>query len=147
MNDLLADKRVILFSPVFRRELVWRCPMMRRYGLPFFLSAFLFALIWSENAAAQGGRLDLGIVLGEPTGLTGKYFLSPTDALDADLAFSILDEHFWFALDYLYHFNDLAPSSPGAVVRPYIGGRRYLRGVGRRSWGSPSRPWPSASPP
>ncbi|MCL4234216.1 MAG: hypothetical protein KJ042_06825, partial [Deltaproteobacteria bacterium] len=66
--------------------------------------------------------IGFGLVLGEPTGLTGKFFLTDDLTIDTDLAFSFLDERFEPTIDLLYHFQNITPSSPDVSVRPYLGG-------------------------
>lgn len=100
----------------------------------FFACTILFALFLVAAPAALAGdhqTFGLGIVLGEPTGVTAKYFLSPNGALDFDLAFSLIESHLWFSTDYLYHFGDLAPGAPGVLLRPYIGGGGIIAGRDR----------------
>src|SRR5262249_33524161 len=54
----------------------------------------------------QAGRLGLGAIFGDPTGFTGKYWLSEKAAIDATAAwhFSPDDDRFEFHADYLLHF-------------------------------------------
>lgn len=70
--------------------------------------------------------IGFGLVLGEPTGLTGKFFLTDDLTIDTDLAFSFLDERFEPTIDLLYHFQNITPSSPDVSVRPYLGGGAML---------------------
>jgi hypothetical protein len=69
-------------------------------------------------ARAAGGPFGLGIILGEPTGLSAKYFISGRNAIDAALDFSFLDDAFYFQLDYIWHFGSLSRS---ATWLPYVG--------------------------
>jgi hypothetical protein len=64
----------------------------------FFLSAFI-------SIKAQDKNFGIGIILGEPTGLSGKYWMSPENAFDAGLAYSFMEDNksFAFHADYLYH--------------------------------------------
>lgn len=72
----------------------------------------------------------LGLELGEPTGLNGKYFLSDTRALDFGLGY--IYEHYYYGdgvhvyLDHLWHPTSLV-SSPTLELPFYIG-------VGARFW-------------
>lgn len=64
----------------------------------------------------------LGVVIGEPTGLSAKYFLDSRHAIDAGLAYSFNDFLFVFA-DYLFHFPGALGGAPPffAQVSPYLG--------------------------
>ena len=56
----------------------------------------------------------LGLILGEPTGLTAKFFTRSDRAIDGGLAFSF--DHFVFLYaDYLFHFKSYSG------IRPYAG--------------------------
>ncbi|HXH30108.1 MAG TPA: hypothetical protein VNJ01_04795 [Bacteriovoracaceae bacterium] len=63
----------------------------------------VFLLILSFNARAQGD-LGIGVSLGNPTGLNGKYWLTENSAVDGGAAFSF-GKHTDFNLhsDYLLH--------------------------------------------
>lgn len=71
----------------------------------------------------------LGIEIGEPTGLNGKYFLSESGALDFGVGW--IYQHYYYDdgvhlyLDYLWHPTSLA-SSPSFELPFYVGlGLRY----------------------
>ncbi len=69
-------------------------------------------------AAAQGGPFGLGLILGEPSGLSAKLFLDRRSALDFALDFSFLDDAFYVHADYVLHFSSLGR---GTTVLPYVG--------------------------
>lgn len=70
------------------------------------------------------GRIGLGLMLGEPTGVTAKYWLNRTSAVDMGVAYSF-NNYFTILSDYLVHF----PNALNASVRgdfqgqfvPFIG--------------------------
>jgi len=64
----------------------------------------------------------LGIVIGEPTGLSAKLWTAPLNAIDFGLAFSFNDYALLFS-DYLFHFpGSLGRSSPFVTqLTPYVG--------------------------
>ena len=86
------------------------------------LTALLLLATATASFAGDHRTFGLGFVLGEPTGISAKYFLADPHALDFDLAFSFLDEYLLFGTDYLYHFNDVLPNASVVLMRPYIGG-------------------------
>ena len=67
------------------------------------LAALLLALLFVPSALAQD-ELGVGIILGEPTGLSAKKWLSSEHAVDAGLAWSFShDTSIQVHGDYLYH--------------------------------------------
>lgn len=92
--------------------------------------AGLAVLLALPAAAAGAGRLDrseteLGVMLGEPTGLSGKWWRSSSNAIDAGLAWSFRKEgHLHVHADYLFHYFENSEIEDGTI--PYylgIGGR------------------------
>lgn len=72
---------------------------MRRWSLYIVL---LFAGTWSGYA--QGSGFGLGAIVGEPTGVSAKYWVSSRNALDAGLAWSFRHKGFFHLhADYLWH--------------------------------------------
>ncbi len=73
----------------------------------------------------------LGLELGQPTGLTGKYFLSDSNALD--FGFGYIYHSYWYGddgihvyLDYLWHPASLVSARPFELP--------FFIGVGGRFW-------------
>jgi len=72
------------------------------------LAAFL-ALFFTSTVQAQGGAghpFGFGMMLGDPTGITGKYWFDSISALDFALGYDSFPHH-WDGVtlqaDYLYH--------------------------------------------
>ncbi len=63
------------------------------------------------------GRLGAGIILGAPTGLTAKYWVSRTEAVDAAIGFNDLSVH----ADYLWHNWDMFPRPKQGRLAAYGG--------------------------
>lgn len=56
-------------------------------------------------AEAQDRGFGLGVMIGEPTGINGKYWLSERNAIDGGAAWSFRSPGFFHLhFDYLYHF-------------------------------------------
>lgn len=111
------------------------------------LRAFLFLGLLSQTIAFGKGDarpLGLGVILGEPTGLTGKYFFERNEkAIDFGLAYSF-GEYILVYGDYLYHFTNWIHSSEPVLrdLDPYLGvgagfllrsGEEYKKGEKRDS--------------
>jgi hypothetical protein len=105
----------------------------------------LFALAAAPAADARprpagGGSLKsfsanktfgLGLELGQPTGLTGKYFLSDSNALDFGVgyiyhSYGYADDGFHLYADYLWH--------PASLVSAAAFELPFFIGVGGRLW-------------
>lgn len=77
-----------------------------------------------------GGNFGVGLSLGDPMGLSGKAFLAPNHALQADLGWAPMHHGDGrFGIDYLWHPGVFA-SGPVADFLPYVG-----LGVGIMFWG------------
>ena len=91
---------------------------------------FVLLSVLVLSSTAQGverpGRLGVGIMLGEPTGLSGKLFFNDHNAIDAGLSFSFIDERFQVHSDYLIHVSGIEQWSPYFGV----GGDLHLRDDG-----------------
>ncbi len=74
---------------------------------------------------AQDKGFGLGVILGEPTGISGKVWVGPNTALDGAVAWSFgYHSAFHAHLDYLYHnFNLLKVPQHNLAVYYGIGGR------------------------
>jgi hypothetical protein len=74
------------------------------------------------DAVADGGPFGLGIILGEPSGLSAKLFLDARHALDFALDYSLVDSALYIHADYLLHFSGWRVRD-GGVHRlvPYVG--------------------------
>lgn len=87
--------------------------------------AVLVALIALTSTALaktpKDYNIGLGIVLGEPTGLTAKYWFDDTNALDAHLSFDFTDEAFVVSSNYLFHFDILQLRTDAAELPFYVG--------------------------
>ncbi len=77
----------------------------------------------SREAAAQsgGGNFGLGLIVGEPTGVSGKLYLSRRNAIDGAVGFGFVDERgLHVHADYLWHPLVLT-QAPSFDLPLYIG--------------------------
>lgn len=84
-------------------------------ALVMFLSTTCFASHSVYQYNGQGTpNVGIGLMFGQPTGLTGKFWLDDKSALDVDFTYS-WNHAYNVIVDYLYHpkFN--------SIVKPYIG--------------------------
>ena len=89
--------------------------------------ALIFIFLGSSLAYASDKKLGLGIIIGEPTGFTPKYWLSPRTAVDFGLTYSFGD-YFLIYSDYLYHWLGAIPAKERFFkeLSLYIGGGGVL---------------------
>ncbi|HOX57928.1 MAG TPA: hypothetical protein P5205_13185 [Candidatus Paceibacterota bacterium] len=66
-----------------------------------------------------------GLMLGEPTGVSLKYWLSDASAVDAMAGLSYDDNDLSFHTDYLYHLDDLVQLDKNRLAFYGGGGPRY----------------------
>ncbi|MEJ2720747.1 MAG: hypothetical protein P8181_06345 [bacterium] len=90
----------------------------------FLFTSMMVAMILAGSAAAQG-TFGLGIVVGEPTGVSGKLWLSGRSAVDMAAAWSFRDEAaLTLQADYLLHNFDLIDVEKGQLPVYFgVGGR------------------------
>ncbi|MBU1097782.1 MAG: hypothetical protein CVV23_12800 [Ignavibacteriae bacterium HGW-Ignavibacteriae-2] len=69
-------------------------------------------ILMSVNLNAQDKNFGLGVIFGEPTGFSGKYWLTDNNALDFGFGYSFLGENSHLSLhgDYLYHMDGIIQS-------------------------------------
>ena len=92
--------------------------MHRMIGMLFCL------FILASAVKAQDRDFGAGIIVGEPTGLSGKYWLSSQNAIDAGLAWSFRHTGFLHVhADYLWHFPDAIQATQRFPLYAGIGGR------------------------
>lgn len=93
----------------------------------------LLALLVGASAFAQ---TSVGIILGEPTGLSGKQWIGEGAALDLAVAWSFVPEGaFYLHVDYQQHFDDLDVDVGTLLWFAGIGPRIYIGnevGIGMR---------------
>jgi hypothetical protein len=130
--NIYATVLVVGFSVRF-------CKFCRRQKMSLPLLICVWLILWGNFANAQDRGFGLGIIVGEPTGVSLKGWLSKTTAIDAALAWSFAGgDFFQIHGDYLSHNFSLLKVEKGKLPFYYgIGGRikffdderRYRRGL------------------
>jgi hypothetical protein len=91
-------------------------------GRFFFALFFSYALATVSLAAEK--QFGLGLIIGEPTGLSGKLRLSHYNSIDAGMAWSFRRSgHLHLHADYLWEFPDVIRASEEFTLFAGIGGR------------------------
>lgn len=90
-----------------------------------FIIILLFVIVLNENSQAEPSGFGLGLIVGEPTGISAKYWMSPWSAIDGAFAWS-MDKKGKIQIhsDYLWHNYDIISVIKGKLPIYYgIGGR------------------------
>jgi hypothetical protein len=68
----------------------------------------LFFITLTAVSYSQTRGFGLGIIVGEPTGISAKYWLSSQNALDFGLGYSFVQKgRLHFHMDYLFHHQNI----------------------------------------
>jgi hypothetical protein len=95
--------------------------------LKYCVIAIIIVMLSTPALAADGRTFGIGVIAGEPTGITGKYMLNENNAIDAGVGWKTSgDSEFHIYADYLFHFHDLIKVSKGALPVYVGGGLRYV---------------------
>jgi len=74
-----------------------------RLALGFVFAAVVLAAVSSPVHAEEKGVLGVGLIVGEPTGVSGKYYLGNDTAIDAALGAAFLGRGVQVHSDFLWH--------------------------------------------
>ncbi len=86
----------------------------------FYMSVAGTILCLVLPARSQESGFGIGVMMGEPTGVSAKGWVSSQSAIDGGLAWSFRGNGYIHAhVDYLWHFQDLTNTSQPVI--PYIG--------------------------
>ena len=87
----------------------------------------LIIFIATNALALERKKFGVGVILGEPTGITIKYMLDDKTAIDAGVGWETSgDNEFHIYGDYLYHMYDLIKVPHGKLPLYFGGGLRFI---------------------
>lgn len=94
--------------------------------LKYFL--FLVVVLSVTNVSAmERNRFGIGVILGEPTGITGKIMIDDNNGLDAGIGWETSGDNLVHIYgDYLLHFYDLIDVPKGKLPLYFGGGARLV---------------------
>jgi hypothetical protein len=94
-----------------------------------FLIAILVVCVAFQADAKPRGNFGLGIIIGEPTGIDGKLFLSESNAVEGAVAWSLSgNNNVHLQAEYLYHNYTLITVEKGQLPLFFgVGGRVAFR--------------------
>lgn len=87
---------------------------MKTSAIKTFFAGLLFVILASGVRAQQSG-FGIGIILGEPTGVSFKSWIAPNGAIDAAVAWSLRTDYMHLHADYLRHSFKLIDVSQGKL--------------------------------
>ncbi len=95
---------------------------MKRISLAIVILIIIFS---ASGLRAQESGFGLGIMVGEPTGFSAKYWVDEDNAFDFGLAYSFVRKFSALSIhaDYLYHAFDVVKSEYRLPVYYGFGGR------------------------
>jgi len=102
---------------------LFRLGLLVVFSLCLSVSGISPAQAQAKGQAPGDSGFGLGLVLGAPTAITGKYYLNREQAVDVGLAYDF-DDSFTLYGDYLKHWPRAFASQREAFLRqlvPYIG--------------------------
>lgn len=82
----------------------------------------------AASHANRPNHVGLGLIVGEPTGLSGKYVLTEQFALQGALGLSVIEKGFWFNGDFLVQLHDVFTKDGRWPL--YLGGGLILQDRG-----------------
>ena len=101
----------------------------------FFSIFFIFSSI---NLYSQNNGFGFGVMVGEPTGFSAKYWVDETHAVDFGLAYSFVHPDKVFSLhgDYLFHIPNPIKSEFNLPIYYGIGARIHFGNEGGHTLGA-----------
>lgn len=94
----------------------------------FFLIVVMFSILLSQNSFSQDKGFGLGFMIGDPTGISGKAWVSSSNAIDFGVGWAFVGgkhdkDMFSLHVTYLFHFPNAIQSSARLPLYIGIGGR------------------------
>ncbi len=94
---------------------------------PKYLVIPLIVLLTADAFALEGKKFGVGVIAGEPSGITVKYMLDAKSAIDGGIGWKTSgDDEFHIYADYLYHRYGLIKVRHGKLPLYFGGGFRYV---------------------
>ena len=99
---------------------------------------FVLLLTFTVVTAAQESGLGSGVIIGEPTGISAKYWLNGKNAFDIAVAYSFFGANngLFLKADYLFHLARVNFSNQTFLPFYGFGGKIKFAGKGNNSVGA-----------
>ena len=87
----------------------------------------LILLLATNSLATEGDKFGIGVIAGDPDGITGKYMMKNSRAIDAGFGWKTKgDNEYHIYGDYLFYKYDLFKVPHGILPLYFGGGARYI---------------------
>jgi hypothetical protein len=94
--------------------------------LKYFI-VLLILFLATSALAMERNRFGVGVIGGEPTGITAKFMIDDNNAIDGGIGWELSgDNDLHIYGDYLYHFYDLIKVPHGELPLYFGGGLRFV---------------------
>jgi hypothetical protein len=94
---------------------------------PLLIGVCLFMAAGTGVMAQETGPFSVGVILGEPTGISGKAWIGQLSAIDLALAWSFVAEgRIYVHADYQQYFDFGQPDAGRLLFYGGIGGKLYV---------------------
>ena len=81
-----------------------------------YIVVLLIVFLAMNVHAAERKKIGIGVILGEPTGITGKFMIDDTNAIDVGAGWETSgDNRLHIYGDYLFHKYDVIEVSKGLL--------------------------------
>lgn len=88
---------------------------------------FFSILITSNAFGFERNKFGIGVMAGDPTGITAKYMIDNNSGIDAAIGWKTSgDNEFYISSDYLVHMYDLIKIPKGVSPLYFGGGLRFI---------------------
>lgn len=81
--------------------------MQWRIFVILFFSVLVSVPLAAASRANRPNHFGLGLIVGEPTGISGKYVFTEQFALQGALGLSVIEKGFWLNSDFLLQFHNV----------------------------------------
>ncbi len=95
------------------------------------VAIFAIGFILLATQVSKAGDFGLGLILGNPTGFSGKYWLNNKNAVDGALGWHLGDQSVQIHGDYLWHTFDVIKKSSFKFDLYYGIGARFVGPSGK----------------
>lgn len=100
---------------------------MKKTAVSVTICILLLTLFVTGTHAEDRKKIGLGVIAGEPTGLTAKFMFNNTTGIDGGVGWKTSgDNEFHIYADYLYHLYDIIRVPSGQLPLYLGGGLRYV---------------------
>lgn len=102
------------------------------------LTYLVIFILSAGSIYGQQKQFGLGIIVGSPTGISAKYWIADSKALDFGLGYSLTENNsnFNFHVDYLWHELDAFNSHENLLIHYGLGFRIKAVSDGKDSFGA-----------